>query len=218
MLTVGHEPAAPELEPRQAEPEDHHGPHEADPRGRETVGAEELSRDQVLDLRRARQGRHGEREDAQGDGARDQSLRDVRHSEQFAGQGEHHERHHEEADAAVGHQGGGDHGGRQGVPRADPAGHRAGDRLGIAGDRHQHAEHGTEQEQREVLAHESGEGRHEDLRVGGENRRSGEHQGHDGRDRRRDDDGHAPVRQGDQQGEGQDDANDPQDHSVLLGG
>ena len=77
--------------------------------------SEEAGGDDVLDLRRARQGVHGEGEGAQGDGAGIEALGDVGRAEQLGGEGVDGEGDDEERHAAVGEHGADEHNGEHGV-------------------------------------------------------------------------------------------------------
>src|SRR3546814_7297467 len=83
------------VEVEHAHDQDEHAAQGAQPRRGPGIGAEERGRDDVLDLRRARQRVHGEGEGAQRDGARDQALGDVALAEQLRGERIHRERSEE---------------------------------------------------------------------------------------------------------------------------
>ncbi|ABA52012.1 hypothetical protein BURPS1710b_A1245 [Burkholderia pseudomallei 1710b] len=155
--------AAAPFEIRQADDDDEHRADRAErgrgPRG----GLEERRRDDVLDLRRARQRIHRERERAERDRARHQALRNVALAIELGREridGEHDD---EQRHAAIGEQRAHRDDHRVRARAADVADRGGDDRLGEAGQLDHLAEHGAEQEHREVELHEADHLFHEDA-------------------------------------------------------
>ncbi|MCY1531856.1 hypothetical protein D9M68_670960 [compost metagenome] len=181
----GHQLARLGAQPPAAEAEHHQPADQAEDGRGKGVGAEEGAGDGVLDGGGAGQRGHGEREGAQGDGARQKTLGNARLAEQRGADGVDREGHHEQRDAAVGEQAAGQHDGEDGALAAELGDYAVGDGAGRAGVVHQLAEDGAEHEQREELDQVAAQGLHEDLGVGrqhqrrvtGEEHRQERHQG-----------------------------------------
>jgi len=162
------------LEEQHAGAEHEDRPDQPQPRRRPGRGVEEGAGDDVLDLRCARQGVHGERECTEGDGRRDQALGDVALTEHFRGKRVDREHHHEQRDTAVGQQGADQHDHQHRLAGAQQANGGRHDRAREARQLDQFAEHRAEQEHREVQLDETdhffhehpGEGRGNGGRVG----------------------------------------------------
>jgi len=92
-----------------------------------------------------------------------QAPRDVRRSEHRLCHRCDNEESNEEANAAIGDDGTGEHDGQNGAPRTQLLGHKAGDRLDRAAVLHELSEQGPEQKQREELRKELGPANHENL-------------------------------------------------------
>ena len=121
-------PCPASLQPEQAAGEDRRSPKGAGPGGGVGVGPEIAGGDQILDLRRARQCVHRERERTQSDRAGDEPLGDVglakqRRREGIYGEGDHEQRH-----AAVSQHAAGQHDGQDRPSRAQSASDHPGDR------------------------------------------------------------------------------------------
>ena len=134
-------------------------------------------------MRGARQGVHGERECAQGDGGRDQALGDVALAEHFGGERVHREHHHEQRNTAIGEQGTDQHDDQHRLSGAEQADGGGNDRPGETGQFDQLAEHCAQQEHREVEFDEAHHFLHEHPgERGGHGRGIGEQDGAEGGD------------------------------------
>ena len=144
-------------------------------------GVEEGGGDDVLDLRRAGQGVHGEAERAEGDSRRNQALGDVALAEHLGRERVHREHHHEQRHAAVGEQGADQHDHQHRLAGAEYADGGRHDGTREPGQLDQFAEYGTEQEHRKIqldeahhLFHEHpGEGGRHGAGVGEQHRTEG---------------------------------------------
>ena len=110
-------------EPPQARRQHDCGRDETEARRREGCGAEEGHRDRVLNRRRARQRRHGERRSAEDDRGRHQATRDVGGAKQSLRHWHQDEEGHKQADAAVGDERARKDNGKDGALLAKPRGH-----------------------------------------------------------------------------------------------
>ena len=166
--------AAAALDVCKSDQEDEDAAKQAEPRRGPGRRLEERRRDDVLDLRRARQGVHREGECTEGDRAWDEPLGDVALPEHLGRERINREHHHEQRDAAIGedraHQDD-----RQHRPfSADQTNDGGDDRLGKTGQLDDLAEHRPEHEHRKVVFHEpdhllhehAGEHRRDQGRVG----------------------------------------------------
>ena len=90
------------LQPEQAKADNKQRANQPQPGGSPGISAEEAGGDNILDLRRAGQGVHGERERPQRHGRRDQPFGDPALAKQFGGERINGKRHHKERHAAVG--------------------------------------------------------------------------------------------------------------------
>ena len=122
--------AAAALDIVETDAEDEHAAEQAEPRRGPGRRLEKCGRDDVLDLRRARQSIHREGEGAESDRARNEPLGNVALAEHLRRERIDRKHHHEQRYAAVG-QDRADHDDRQHGPFcADQAYHRCDDRLG----------------------------------------------------------------------------------------
>ena len=209
---------APTLQPEQAEQEDRRPAGRADDRGGIGIGPEVARRDQVLDLRRARQGVHREREGPERDRARDQPLGDVGLAEHHRRERIHRERHHEQRDPSVGQDRAGEHDRQDRPPGAERPDDLRRDRTGRAARLHQLAEDRPQQEHGEERLHVIGRAPHERLGVArqqGTPRQAGRQQRED---RREDDDGQAPIGERHQQDQREHDREHLQAHRLVPPG
>ncbi|MND88767.1 hypothetical protein D3C80_808000 [compost metagenome] len=175
----------------------------AQPRRCPGGGVEEGAGDDVLDLWRAGQGVHGERERAQGNGRRDQALGDVALAEHFSGKRIDREHHHKQRYAAVGQQGADQHDHQHRLAGAEQANRRGDDGAREAGQFDQLAEHCAEQEHREIQLDETDHFFHEHPgESGGDGRGVGEQDGAEGGNRGKKDNAVATVGSQHQQREG----------------
>ncbi|MNK82090.1 hypothetical protein D3C87_1018530 [compost metagenome] len=157
----------------------------AQPRRRPCGGVEKGAGDDVLDLRRAGQGVHGERESAESDGGRDQPLGDIALAEHLGSKRIDREDHHEQRHAAVSKQSADQHDHQHRLLGAEQANGRRDNRTGEARQFDQLAEHGTKQEYREIQFDEAdhflhehpGERRGDGGRVGEQNCAEGGNRG-----------------------------------------
>ena len=176
---------------------------QAQPRRRPGGGVEEGAGDDVLDLRRAGQGVHGERERAEGDGRRDQALGNIALAEHLGGKRIDRKHHHEQRHAAVGEQGADQHDHQHRLAGAKQANRRRDDGARETRQLDQLAEHRAEQEHREVQFDEADHFLHEHPGEGrGDGGRVGEQNGAEGGNRGKEDNAVATVGREHQQREG----------------
>ena len=183
-----------------AEVQPEHAEHEDDDRGdnpgdrrRIGVGAVEVGRDDVLDLRGAGDTGHGDGERTGGDTTGDQTLGNVCLLEQVGSERINREHDDEQADAAVSHDHAGENDCEQTIGVADFFHDGVGDRLGQTSVFHDFAEHGAEQEDGEECFDVSDCVTHKKFSVGRQDRQALQGGRQDGKDRGEHDDGESLV-------------------------
>ena len=149
------------------------------------IGLEEGGRDDVLNLRRARQRVHREGERTQRNRAGDQALGNITGLEHFSGERVDRKHHNKQRHTAIGQDAADQHDGQHGPLPPDGTYHGRDDGLGKARQLDHFAKHGAEQEHREIqfdeadhLVHEqAGEHGRDQMRVDQQHGAQGRHRG-----------------------------------------
>ena len=158
----------PEVHPNNAEAQEEDRGNNAQHGSRHRRSAEIARGDQVLDLGRARQSRHGKGIAADCVGAGEQLTGNIGIPEGRRGDGPHNEHHDEQGNAAVGHDGAGQDHSQHRAFLAHQLDHDLADGVGCAGHFHQLSEDAAQQEHHQVSLGEISESAHIGLAEGRE--------------------------------------------------
>lgn len=200
--------------------EDESGTGEAEEGGGPCGGVEESGGDDILDLRGAGEGIHGEAEGAEGNDAGDEALGDLGLPEHLRGKGVDGEDDDKEGDAAVGEHGADEDDGEDGALGADAADDESDDGLGEARDLNEFSENSAEDEDGEVELEEADHLFHKDAgEDGGDSGGIGEKDGQQGGSRGEEDDAEAAIGGNHQKQEGgEDDEEGHAGEASCIGG